>query len=86
MSEKATGFAVIPVDLARTPSVSAQATATYIALTSHRGQPTILRRDLAQDVGTTPEATLKALRTLRDRGWADLLDRIAPRVIKEDAS
>ncbi|MGO1412585.1 MAG: hypothetical protein ACTHU7_14250 [Microbacterium sp.] len=84
MSDQLTGFAIIPADLARTPAVTAQAKAAYAALTSHRGEKTILLRDLAKEVGTTPEATQKALRSLYDRGWGELLTRIAPRVIEED--
>lgn len=74
------GFAIIPTELARTSSVSAQAKAVYVALTSHRGERTVTLDQLAKEVGTTPDATRRALESLYKRGWGVTLDALAPAV------
>ena len=76
------GFAIIPTELARTASVSAQAKAVYVALTSHRGEKTITHEQLARDVGTTPDAARRALEALHKRGWGATLDALSPTVIE----
>ncbi|MGF3057345.1 hypothetical protein [Microbacterium sp. YY-01] len=79
------GFAIIPIDLARTPALSAQSKAVYVALTSHCQDESITLRQLAKEVGTTPEATKKALTALYARGWGDLLTHIGPAVIEDES-
>lgn len=80
------GYAVIPTELARTPMLSAQSKAVYVALTSHRGEESITLRQLAKEVGTTPETTKKALDALHKRGWGDSLARLSPAVIDEEGT
>lgn len=76
------GFAIIPTELARTASVSAQAKAVYVALTSHRGEKVVALDQLAKEVGTTPDATRRALESLYRRGWGATLTALAPTVIE----
>lgn len=71
------GFAIIPTELARTASVSAQAKAVYVALTSHRGEETITLEQLAKEVGTTPDTARRALESLHKRGWGTTLAALA---------
>lgn len=75
------GFAIIPVKLAQSAAVSAQAKAVYVALMSHSGAESVELAQLAKEVGTTPQATARALDTLHQRGWGRALDGLAPRVV-----
>lgn len=79
------GFAIIPAELARSAAVSAQAKAVYVALTSHRGEPTITVEQLAKEVGTTPEVVRRALESLHKRGWGVALEALSPRVIEGES-
>lgn len=79
------GFAIIPTELARTASVSAQAKAVYVALTSHRGDKTITLEQLAKEVGTTPDTARRALESLHKRGWGATLAALAP-IVTEHGS
>jgi predicted Rossmann fold nucleotide-binding protein DprA/Smf involved in DNA uptake len=78
------GFAVIPVELARSAAVSAQAKAVFIALTSHHGEGPVPIANLAREVGTTPATAMKALSTLHQRGWGSVLATLAPPVLPEE--
>lgn len=78
------GFAIIPTALARSAAVSAQAKAVFIALTSHQGEKNITLAQLAKEVGTTPETTLRALEALTRRGWGAVLQASSPAVVLDD--
>lgn len=80
------GFAIIPMELARTASVSSQAKAVYVALTSHRGEEAVSLEQLAKEVGTTPEAVRRALDALHSRGWGATLDVLAPSVVERGST